>query len=240
MEKKTEIPKEIGKDSVVLSDNAVKAFNHSKEVIIVDDAGYQLAAETLKSYKEQTKVLVAKEDELKKPLNEARKGIINFFKVPIERLKEAAKAVNDSMIAYHAKVEEGRKEEERKANELAEKERKRQEKLAEKRLETAKKKGDEEKIEKVEEQIEEIQTATVAPVIAARKPVAAGVHTRETWSAEVTNKLGLIKAVAAGKAPETLLDVNMKTANQMARSMKKFLDYPGVKAVSKSSIATRQ
>jgi len=68
-------------------------------------------------------------------------------------------------------------------------------------------------------------------------PKVAGISTRELWSVEVTDKVALIKAVAAGLAPVNILDVNQTVANQMARALKTSLKYPGLKAVCTKTVA---
>lgn len=232
-DKTFEAPKEV----VELSEKATKALDYASTFIIETDEDYSRAAEVLKDYKTQAKELTAERVKITKPLDVSKKATMDFFRSPLDFLGKAESTIKKAMIAYQEKLEAKRREEERKLQEAADKERKYQEDLALKRLATAEKKGDEERIEQVEEEIEEIQTGTVAPVLASNKPKVQGISTRETWSGEVTDKMALIKAVAAGQAPETLLDVNTKTMNQMARAMKKSFNYPGVRAVSKKTIA---
>ena len=77
----------------------------------------------------------------------------------------------------------------------------------------------------------------VAVNVASAAPKVAGIAPRENWSAEITDKLLLIKAVANGIAPLELLDVNQSVANQMARTLKNTLAYPGLKPVCVKTIA---
>lgn len=227
------------KKVVAMSNKAIEAFKTSGTLVIATDDDYARAADLLQSYKAQAKELTATRVSLTKPLDVSKKGIMDFFRTPLTNYADAETTLKKAMLVYHEKLEVKRKEEEAEAARLAEKERKYQEDLAKKRLATAEKNNDAERIEEVEDEIEEIQTATVAPVVARNKPKVQGISTRETWSGEVTDKMALIKAVAAGQAPETLLDVNSKVLNQMARAMKSHLVYPGIKAVSKSGIASR-
>jgi hypothetical protein len=78
-----------------------------------------------------------------------------------------------------------------------------------------------------------------APIIIAPKMEAAGVSKKVTWSAEVTDKMALIKAVAAGLVPESVLLVDMKILNKLAVSLHEQFNYPGVKAVATTGMAIR-
>lgn len=228
---------EIPKEAIELSEKAALALDQSGKLVIVDDEGYQHAAGVLKGYKSQAKELTAKRKELTGPLDVTKKGIMDFFRKPLTFLEDAERVIKKGMIVYQDDLEAKRKAEQERLDKIAEKERKYQEDLAKKRLATAEKNADEERVEEVKDEIEEIQTATVAPIVDAEKPKAAGVSTRVVWSGEVTDKMALIKAVAAGTAPATLLDVNSKVLNQMARAMKEHLQYPGIKANGKKTIA---
>ena len=238
MENKTENPTyKAPKDAVDLISKANKVVNDTGTLTIKDNAGYEHAAVVLKDYTAQEKALLEKQKSLIDPLNVTKNGVWDLFKSPLDFLGKGRKKIKAAMITYQDKLENERLAEEKRLEAIAEKERKYQEGLAKKRLETATKNDNEDRIEEIEEEIEEIQHTSVAPVVASNRPKIQGVSTRVTWSAELTDKMALIKAVAAGLAPETLLDVNMPTANQMARAMKSHLNYPGIKAVSKKGIA---
>ena len=72
-------------------------------------------------------------------------------------------------------------------------------------------------------------------------PKVDGLSYRENWSADVTDKLALIKAVAEGKAPLAYVEANYAVLNQAARSLKQELNgIPGVKAVmTKTAVGRR-
>jgi hypothetical protein len=84
-----------------------------------------------------------------------------------------------------------------------------------------------------------ISTPVVVPapiVVAAppplRPPKVEGVSYRVEWSAEVEDFGALVRAVAAGQQPITLLSANMAALNQLARALKGAMGVPGVRAVS--------
>lgn len=65
----------------------------------------------------------------------------------------------------------------------------------------------------------------------------AGLKYTEHWSAEVTDLAKLVKAVAEGKQPITLLAANQTALNQMARAQKAAMNVPGVRAVKKENLS---
>lgn len=78
----------------------------------------------------------------------------------------------------------------------------------------------------------EAPVVNVAPVMATTQvPKAQGVTDsgEGVFSAEVTDLLALVKAVAAGTVPILAIEANEKFLNQQAKSMKQLLAYPGVK-----------
>jgi len=64
-----------------------------------------------------------------------------------------------------------------------------------------------------------------------------GATVKVYWKAEVTDLKALCKAIAEGRAAVNLVEPNMTALNGMARSLKKEMNVPGVKAVSTTSMA---
>jgi len=78
----------------------------------------------------------------------------------------------------------------------------------------------------------ESQPMIAAPVMASTPmPKAQGVTSsgEGVFSAEVTDLMELVKAVAAGKVPLFAIEANQKFLNNQAKAMKQLLAYPGVK-----------
>ncbi|HUX54239.1 MAG TPA: hypothetical protein VMV56_07490 [Williamwhitmania sp.] len=90
--------------------------------------------------------------------------------------------------------------------------------------------------------VEKIITGQV-PIVSARTaaPVekVQGISTRETWKAEVVNKMMLIKAVASGKVPMEYLDVNMSALNKVMAATKGAIVIPGVTSKKESGLNIR-
>ena len=64
-----------------------------------------------------------------------------------------------------------------------------------------------------------------------------GISMRETWAAEVTDLMQLVRAVAAGTVPINALMANMVFLGQQARSLKQAMRYPGVRAYPHNNLA---
>ena len=78
------------------------------------------------------------------------------------------------------------------------------------------------------------------PVAIAAPPKVAGLSFRDNWTAEVTDLLALVKAVASGAQPITLLQANQTTLNGMARALKESMRVPGVRAVNQKGTTDRR
>jgi len=192
---------------------------------------FEMAADELKKIKARAKELDEKRKAITGPLDEVKKQIMGLFNPPLQMLEQAETILKRAIGTYHDKIEQERREAEARAQEEARRERERLEKLAAKQLE----KGNEEKAAMLQE-----QAAFTQPVAAVQPQAkASGISMRETWHAEVTDKMALIKAVATGQVPHTVLDANMPVLNKMAIALKGDMNYPGVCAVMERAVAAR-
>lgn len=66
-----------------------------------------------------------------------------------------------------------------------------------------------------------------------------GVHTRMNWSYELTDKLELIKFVAANPVFSHLLDVSSKECNKLAKAQKENMVIPGIRAVASETVVAK-
>ncbi len=173
-------------------------------------------------------------------------------------LTAAEATIKSSMGAYTAEQERLRREEERRrAAEERRQEAEQRRLIAE--AEAARRKEEERRLAEAAaleeagkaEEAEAVISAPIpepeippAPPIPAPTPVrempkAAGVSTRAQWSAEVTDLMTLVKAVAEGKAPLATVMADQTTLNSLARSLKGAMDFPGVRVTSRQVVAAR-
>ena len=83
----------------------------------------------------------------------------------------------------------------------------------------------------------EIASTPPAPAPAAK---AKGVSTPERWHAEVTDLAALVRAIAEGRAPLSLVQPNMTALHGMARALKDQLGLPGVVARREVGVSVRR
>jgi hypothetical protein len=164
-------------------------------------------------------------DDIKKPVLQAEKddtGPLNQEKLRLGGL----------LTAYQAAERRKREEEERLARIAAEKQA--EEEAIQRAIELAAA-GEEDAAEAVLE-----ETIIAAPVvIAASAPKPVGSVARESFKAEVTNLMELVKAVAAGTVPLMAVVANEQFLNNQARTFKESLSYPGVKVKKSESTSFR-
>lgn len=218
---------------------------------------YELAADDLKTIKAKAAVLEAKRKEIVDPLNRAVKAVNDLFRAPADFYGRAEKALKDGMSAYLDEQERNRREQEEAARRAREDEDRRVAAEAEAARQAAEEAArqaaaaatPEEQaqaqaaLDRASAKVEETAQAQVvvatmpAPIIADHAPKVAGIARKTTWRGECHDFMALVKAVAAGQAPITLLELNQSALNQMARALKTTMAYPGCKAVEDKGIA---
>lgn len=216
--------------ALTLADEAKQLLDDAQQFTVASDPEYEIAGTDLKRIKDKMRALDDMRKSITRPIDAAKKAVMDFFRAPEDFLKSAESTYKRSMLAYQQDQERKRREEEARIREL---QRQEQERLA-KEAEVAEKAGDKETAEAIIQQAAEMPTAIVPR---RDPPKVAGVKTQTRWSAEVTDQMMLIKAVAAGQVPMIAIEINQRFLNQQAVSLKGALNIPGVKAVSKEGIA---
>ena len=183
-------------------------------------AEYTAAGEELKKVKAAAKRLDEIRKSMTKPLDAAKRAIMDFFREPETKLQRAESDIKRAMIAYSEEQERIRREEQRKAEEAARKER---EKL-EAQAATAAAAG---KIERAE-QLEQRAATVVAPVIQREAPKVTGLATREVWKFEI---------IDASALPREYLTVDEKKIGAVVRALKGDTNIPGVRVWAEKSLA---
>jgi hypothetical protein len=144
-------------------------------------------------------------------------------------VKQAKKDAKQKCISWDA-VQEAKRREEQARLEAEARKRAEDEQLA--LAAQLEKEGDQETAEAVLAEPVQVAPVVVQRTAPAATRLSAG---RSVWSAEVTNLMALVKAVAEGRQPITLLEPNMTALNGMARSLKSSLSIPGVRAVERKA-----
>lgn len=192
---------------------------------------YEASAGLLRDVKAKQKDHNTLRVSITRPLDEAKAGIMELFKPAGERLVKAEVGIKNAMLGFNREQQRLRQEAQRRLDEQAAKER---EKLRN-QAEAARDKGKDDRATELEQRADSVPTLEVTT----SAPEVAGVSVRVTWHAEVRDLLALVKAVAEGKQPLSLLEPNMTQLNGLARTMKGDLAIPGVAAVSEEGIAAR-
>lgn len=246
--------------ALVLATNAQKALANAVDYVIDSPTMYELASDDLKRVKALQKEVDEKRTGITGPLNKAVKAVNDLFRAPKEYLEKAEATLKRAMVTYTTEQErlaaEARRQAEAEARaereRLAQQEREAQEaaRRAEAEAQAAAAAGDQVAAAKA---IQEAQAAqaqaemaaitanvmTVAPVVEAPAKVS-GISGRVNYSAEVTDLLALVKAVAEGAAPIECIQADTKFLGAQARAFKKAGSlFPGVIAKEERVIAAR-
>jgi DNA repair exonuclease SbcCD ATPase subunit len=253
-------------DGAALASSAERTLSIVQDFKIDSDTMYGIAADELSAIKRKTKELEAQRVGITKPLDEAKKNVMDLFRRPLEVLAQAEATLKRAMIGYQDEQERLRKAEQARLEAAARAERERLEGEARALREEAERLAAEAAAAQaaansnttaesvvaaaqaaakaseasIQAQVTaEVATMVVAPAAEISAPKVAGISTRGTWKAEVTDKMALIRFVAANPQFASLLDANQSAINQMAKAMKSTMAIDGVRAYEDKSIAAR-
>lgn len=219
-------------------------------------AQYQHGAEDLKRVKAAQKKLEETRTSLTKPINESLRRLNDFFRTPADRLAAIERTIKAALTRFADEQERLRREEQRKAEEAARRER---ERLAEQAREAERKAREKAEAErkaaeeaaaagraeeaaklqaraaateaKAAEKVEAIETraaAVVAPIIQREAPKVAGVATREVWKFTVTDP---------ALVPREYCVVDEARIRKVVAALKGDTTIPGVRVYAEKSIA---
>ena len=246
--------------AIVLATKAQNALTSASDFVIDSPTMFELASDDLKQVKALQKEVEEKRTSITGPLNQAVKAVNDLFRSPKEYLDKAEATLKRAMVTWTSEQERIAAEARAKAEADARAERERLAAIEREQAEAARKAqeeaqaaaavGDQEAaaaamaVAQAAEQQAAVaamtaQVVTVAPAVEAPAKVT-GISGRVTYSAEVTDLLALVQAVAAGQAPIECLQADTKFLGAQARAFKKAGQlFPGVMAVAERSIAAR-
>ena len=209
--------------------NDVPVLCQKAELTISNQSDYEAASAVLSEVKSRYKELDAQRKEITKPIDAAKKAVMDLFKTPLELLEKAESKIKGLMIGYTNEQERKAREEQARLQRLADAEAARQKKILDEKIARAEASGKTEKAEELQMQKETI-TPIVAPIIAPQIETPKGVSYREQWSAEIIDE----KLI-----PREYLIVNLQALNKIAAATKGTISVPGVRFVSTKILASR-
>lgn len=238
-----------------LIENEVRS---ARQLVISSPEQYAGAAEVLKRIKANAKALDDNRKAITKPLDDAKKKVMDLFRVPLEQLEQAEKKIKNGLVAYAREQERVRAEQQARlrAAQQAEEARLRvkaakaqaeaEEKARElvRQASAAQAEGDaktaakltvraattlERAEHKAGELLQQAESVPVAVVPNTTVPKVAGLRSAGLWKARVTD---------ASVVPREYLVVNESALNAIARATKGAINVPGVEFYEETSIGS--
>ena len=197
----------------------VPALCQKAELVISNQPDYEIASTVLQEVKSRYKELDSQRKEITKPIDTAKKAVMDLFKTPLELLEKAESKIKSLMIGYTNEQERKAREEQARLQKLADAEAAKQKKILDEKIARAEASGKTEKAEELQAQKETI-APIIAPVVAPQIETPKGVSYRDNWTAEVIN---------TDLVPREYMIVNLQALNSIAKSTKGTLKIPGVK-----------
>lgn len=232
------------------SKQAIATLSEARSIIITNQVGYDKAAEVLQAIKGKIKLLDTLRKGITKPLDEAKKKVMDLFRTPLDTYADAESIVKKGMLTYSEEQERLRRIEQEKLEKKAEEDRKKKEaQEAEWRKKEEEKRKEAERLER-EGKAEEAKKAReaadkasikaderamegqniIAPTVAPKVAKANGVHYVDKWYAEVIDK---------AVVPEDYKIVDMSKLNKVAQATKGELKIDGVIFKTEKILASR-
>lgn len=215
------------------TETALTVIDMAKSLVIGNVEEYQIGQSLMADIKSRIKTLEEIRMGQTRPLDESKKKIMDFFRVPIQKLEDAKAHLNNIMVNWVQEQETKRKEEERKLQEAAHK--RAEEEVLQQAIE-AEAAGDKQEAEQIIS-----EPVYVPPIrVVSEIPKSKESHIRETWSCEILDFMALVKGIAEGKVDIQAIEPNHLAKNHpflntMASRYNLKLNIPGVKAVSRKT-----
>lgn len=217
-----------------VSQEAKKLVNEARGILeayrsyeIVDNKTYTESGEVLKQIKFKTKELEDQRKSMTKPMDEAKRKVMDFFRKPLDYLSQAENIIKRSMLSFQQEQERIRREREDKLRRQAEAEEERKRKALEERARKAEEKGNLEKAEELREKKEEVFVP--APIVPNQVEKVPGIATKIIWKFSIVD----VQAI-----PRDYLTPDVQKIGAMARSSKGTLAIPGIRIYSEEVIAS--
>lgn len=224
---------------VATQENEARALLEVAQAYVIDSPEMATAAaEELGQIKAKQKKLDELRLSMTRPLDEAKKRIMDLFRKPQELLAQAETTIKGAIGTYQAeerrKAEEARKAAEEAARKVVE-EATRQANEARRAAEEAAKDGNTANAQQLEEEAAVLEQSAetmqhLAPAVVEAPVKLAGVSTRQDWDFEITDEDAI---------PREFLVVDEKKIRAYVKAMKSDAKIPGVRVFAKDVIAAR-
>ena len=188
---------------------------------------YITAADTLKLIKGRIKTLMEKRREITAPIDLAKSKVMDLFRSPLNNYTKAEGMVKSLMKSWDDEQDRKLREQQERLRLQAEKKEQRQKEKLEEKAKPAEAEGNAEEAEELREKKEEV--AVQAPVLAPREKTD-GIHYKEVWHAEVTDKT---------QVPIEWMIPDQKALDRHATNTKGQVPIKGVKFISERVMASR-
>lgn len=210
------------------ADPAIAALTPAREhlrtitraLIIKTNQGYESAAQLLKTIKGNLATIEDARTRITKPLNDSLREVNAQAKLAAAPFLEDERTIKGAMIAYSDEQDRIRAEEQRRANEAADREQHRLREIAER----AAAKGQEGKAERFEERAAQV----VAPIAQAAAPAVRGIAIPKVWAFVIED---------AALVPREYLIVDETKIRKVVAAMKGDTKIAGVRVFEQKRIA---
>lgn len=240
-------------DAAALESSASLQLVVARGMQIVDDDMYAIAGEELKAARAKIKELNEKRLAITRPMDEAKRRIMDLFNPALDKLDEASTLIAGAMSLYYDAKERAAKEARRLAEDEAAKQRahlaaearRKEEEAKALAAEAAKTTGATAQQAQLEAAAKETEARNLAQqatmVVAApppeiARPKSAGAAPAKVWDFEVVSLLDLAKWVVAHPDEISLLRANETSLRAKVRSMGENFNVDGVRATHTTSM----
>lgn len=197
---------------------------------VIDEESQADIGDLIKLLQSRKAKIEAKRKSLVTPLNTVVKEINALFKVPISRIEAVITIAKKKATRFAEAMLAIEREKKRLAEEEARKEREEAARLAKKLAKGAGDTGEQvgaEILDQAEKKEDKVVKKKATVKVGRGK--ASSVITTTTWKAAVIDKMELIKAVAAGRMPSEVLEINMAALNKIATDTRLEREVDGVR-----------
>jgi hypothetical protein len=189
---------------------------------------YEEAAGALREIVEKKRILEDERKKVTRPIDAAKKSIMDLFKEPLGKLERRETAIRTAMADYSRELVRIQREEQARLRDE-------QAKLAAAAQEEAARHYLNRRDEQAEAVLENIPPV---PTVIIDKPKVSGMFGRDNWKFEVVDMLDLV--IWACENNPGLIIPNEKMLGELARSTKGQLTIPGVRFYSEEGLVIRR